>query len=109
MRAYSAVTVERNPLPGSLTTGADDVVGLHAVMAGNLDWGIALWEPYPDWRNHKHLALDLANPTEAPLLVQVHVRDQRQSHDRHRLRRLHRSTRDADNRAPEFYLARVNP
>ena len=82
VRAYSAVTVERNPLPGSLASEAADVIGLHAVMTGNHGWGIALWEPYPDWRGYEHIALDLANPTDTPLLLQVHIRDQGQSRDR---------------------------
>ena len=43
---------------------------------------LALWEPYPDWRGYERLALDVGNPTEAPLLLQVHVRDQSQSRDR---------------------------
>jgi len=103
---------------------------------------LALWEPYPDWRGYERLALDVGNPTEAPLLLQVHIRDQSQSRDRQsgyvggievrpRSRQVHRIAlqhltdadgrarvntgsvdsivlrRDAENRAPEFYLAGV--
>jgi hypothetical protein len=79
---YSAVTVEREALPNAITGGRQDTVGLHARLAGNKGWGLALWEPYPDWRGYDRLALDLANPTGVPLLLNVHVRDRRQSNDR---------------------------
>lgn len=142
VRAYSAITVERNPLPGTLTSEGPDVIGLHAMMTDHHGWGIALWEPYPDWRGYEHIALDLANPADTPLLLQVHIRDQSQSHDRQsgyvgrievrpRSRQVHRIAlkdltdasrpsrvdisrvhsivlrQDAENRALEFYLARI--
>jgi len=79
---YSAVTVEREALPNTLSGGRESNIGLHARLAGNNGWGIALWEPYPDWRGYQHLAIDLANPTDLPLLLRLHVRDRSQSNDR---------------------------
>jgi hypothetical protein len=77
--AYSAVTVEQEALPDAMTGTVDDVVGLHARLAGNKQWALALWEPYPDWRGYDRLALDLANPADVPLRLQVSVRDRSQS------------------------------
>jgi len=79
---YSAVTVEREALPSTLPGGRQGSIGLHARLAANKGWGLALWEPYPDWRGYQQLAVDLANPTDLPLLLQVHVRDRSQSNDR---------------------------
>jgi hypothetical protein len=79
---YSAVTVEREALPDALSGGREGSIGLHARLAGNKGWSIALWEPYPDWRGYQRLAFDLANPTEFPLLLQVRVRDRSQGNDR---------------------------
>ncbi len=79
---YSAVTVEREALPDTLARGSRGGIGLHARLAGNKGWALALWEPDPDWRGYQHLAVDLANPTDLPLLLQVHVRDRGQSKDR---------------------------
>lgn len=79
---YSAVTVERETLPNTLPWGRQGNIGLHARLAGNKGWGLALWEPYPDWRGYRHLAIDLANPTDLPLLLQVRVRDRKQGNDR---------------------------
>jgi len=79
---YSAVKVEREALPIALPGGRQGGIGLHARLAGNKGWGLALWEPYPDWRGYQRLAVDLANPTDLPLLLQVHVRDRSQSNDR---------------------------
>ena len=50
---YSAVTVEREALPNTLIRGREGSIGLHARLAGNKGWGIALWEPYPDWRGYQ--------------------------------------------------------
>lgn len=80
---YSAVTVERAALPNALQGGRQGRIGLHARLAGNKGWALAFWEPYPDWRGYQRLAVDLANPTDLPLLLQVHVRDRSQSNDRH--------------------------
>jgi len=82
LRAYSAVVVERRPVPDDLRNGTDRIVGLHARTIGNQGWGLALWEPYPDWSSFDWLALDLTNPTDDLLVLQVHIRDRRQKHDR---------------------------
>ena len=79
---YSAVTVEREALPNTLPRGRQGSIGLHARLAGNKGWGLALWEPYPDWRGYQRLAFDFANPTNLPLLLQVRVRDRSQGNDR---------------------------
>jgi hypothetical protein len=79
---YSAVTVEREALPNTLNGGRQGSIALHARLAGNKGWGLALWEPYPDWRGYQHLAIDFANPTDLPLLLRLHVRDRSQSNDR---------------------------
>ena len=79
---YSAVTVEREALPNTLPGGRQGSIGLHARLAGNKGWGLALWEPYPDWRGYQQLAVELANPTDLPLLLQVRVRDRNQGNDR---------------------------
>jgi hypothetical protein len=39
--------------------------------------GIALEEPYPDWRGHSTLGFDLTNPGLAPLQLRVRVDDRR--------------------------------
>jgi hypothetical protein len=80
--AYSAVTVERAALPNTLDGGRQGSIGLHARLADNKGWGLALWEPYPDWRGYQRLAVELANPTDLPLLLQVRVRDRNQGNDR---------------------------
>ena len=79
---YSAVTVEREALPTEMAGSTYGAVGLHARLAGNRQWALALWEPYPDWRGYGRLALDLANPADVPLRLQVSVRDRSQSDDR---------------------------
>ena len=79
---YSAVTVEREALPNALSGGREGSIGLHVRLAGNKGWGIALWEPCPDWRSYQRLAVDLANPTDFPLRLRVRVRDRSQGNDR---------------------------
>ncbi|MBP1599716.1 MAG: hypothetical protein H6Q05_5093 [Acidobacteria bacterium] len=80
--AYSAVTVQRERLPIVLAGDGEEAVGLHARLQGNKGWGLALWEPYPDWRGYDSLALDLANPTGATLLLRVRIRDHSQRNQR---------------------------
>ncbi len=79
---YSAVTIEREALPDTLSGGREGSIGLHARLGGNKGWALALWEPYADWRGYQHLAFDLANPTDLPLLLRVRVRDRSQGNDR---------------------------
>lgn len=79
---HSAVTVDREELPSGMTGGAHGVIGLHTQIAGKNWWGVALREPYPDWRGYERLALDLANPTDVPLLLRVQIRDRRQHRER---------------------------
>ena len=81
---YSAVTVEREALPIDMPGGRQGTIGLHARLdLKNGWWGISLQEPSSDWRGYDWLALDLANPTDVPLLLKVRVRDQNQVHDSH--------------------------
>jgi len=80
--AYHALTVVREALPSSIPGAGSGTVGLHVYTVGRADWALALWEPYPDWRGYNWLALDFANPTEVPLLLQVRVRDHSQRSDR---------------------------
>jgi hypothetical protein len=79
---YCAVTVEREALPNALSGGREGSIRLHARLAGNRGWRIALWEPCPDWRGYQRLAFDLANPTDFPLRLRVRVRDHSQGNDR---------------------------
>jgi hypothetical protein len=82
LAVYSTVTVAREELPNGMTGGAQRVIGLHTRIAGKNWWGIALREPYPDWRGYEQLALDLANPTDVPLLLRVQIRDRHQRRER---------------------------
>jgi hypothetical protein len=75
---YSAVSVRQRPLPFAVLGDGERVVGLHAQLQGNKGWGLALWEPYPDWRGYDSLALDLANPTDATLVLRIRIRDDSQ-------------------------------
>jgi glycopeptide antibiotics resistance protein len=72
---YSAVTVERERISAVLADGADRDVGLRARVSIRKRWAIVLWEPSPDWRNFKQLALDILNPTDTTLLLLVRIRD----------------------------------
>lgn len=79
--AYSAVVVRRQPLPDDLPGHESGDVGLHASVAIERRWGLAVWEPIPDWRGYQRLALDIANPTGFPLQLQVRIRDKGPSID----------------------------
>lgn len=79
---YSAVTVRRETIPDSLSKDARAAIGLHARIVSDSGWGLALWEPMPDWRGYDSLNVDLANPTDFPLFLRVHIRDRSQKDDR---------------------------
>lgn len=79
---YDGVTVERKALPADDTQPVPGVVGLHARLTGNGSWALVLWEPYPDWREFDHLALELVNPGPTPLVIRIRVRDRVQRADR---------------------------
>jgi len=78
----SAVAAKREALPIDMPGGEQGVIGLHARLGANKRGWLAVWEPYSNWRDYDRLALDLANPTDVPLLLQVRVRDHNQGHDR---------------------------
>lgn len=74
---YDAITVERERLPER------DAVGLHARILSRGSWALVLWETYPDWRDYQHLALELANTSPRPLVMQIRIRDR----DQHTIRK----------------------
>jgi hypothetical protein len=37
-----------------------------------------LWEPRPDWRDYRHLVLDIANPSASTLVIGVRLRSRGQ-------------------------------
>jgi hypothetical protein len=51
-------------------------------LDGNLQWALALWEPYADWSGYHWLAVDLVNPTDASLVLRMQIRDSTQINDR---------------------------
>jgi len=79
LATYSAVAVERHRIPADLAVNTGHSIGLQARVSIDERWGIALWEPCPDWREYQRLALDVANPTGATLLLRVRIRDQDQN------------------------------
>lgn len=71
--------VEPERLPRKLAGGAAPVHCVHVRIAnGSKWWGLFLTEPLPDWRGYDRLVLDIANPTDAPLVLNLRVRDRRQ-------------------------------
>ncbi len=71
--------VEPERLPRKLAGGAAPVHCVHVHIAnGSKWWGLFLTEPLPDWRGYDRLVLDIANPTDAPLVLNLRVRDRRQ-------------------------------
>jgi hypothetical protein len=76
--AYSTVAIKREALPNAVTGGAYRTVGLRVRLGKSQRWSVVVWEPYPDWRSYEKLAIDLANPTNVPLLLQMRVRDRSQ-------------------------------
>lgn len=72
---YSAVSVERERITTGSAGSTDRDVGLRARVSIKKQWAIVLWEPSPDWRNFKQLALDVLNPTDATLMLRVRIRD----------------------------------
>jgi len=79
---YSAVTVKRGALPSNVPGGEAGAVGLHVRLAGEGDWALALWEPRPDWRGYDRVRLEIANPTDDPLRIDLRIRDKDPHHDR---------------------------
>jgi hypothetical protein len=79
---YGDVRIERNRLPAVARGEAMDTVGLHVQLGRGPQWGLALWEPKPDWRGYKNLRFDIANPTDEPLVLRVRVRDRHPRRDR---------------------------
>jgi hypothetical protein len=72
---YSAATVQRRPVPLAMVGDGAEAQGLQVQLRGNERWGLALWEPCPDWRGYRRLALELANPTDAKLVLTIRIRD----------------------------------
>jgi hypothetical protein len=79
---YGAVVVERARLPGTNQQSEPEAAGLRARLVGSGAWALVLWEPYPDWRGFDHLALELANHSQTPLLMRIRIRDRDQRTDR---------------------------
>ncbi len=79
---YGAVTIDRAPLPHGSAGDSAHAVGLHAQLDGNLQWALALWEPYADWSGYHWLAVDLVNPSDASLVLRMQIRDSTQINDR---------------------------
>lgn len=79
---YGDVSIERNRLPALARGKALDTVGLHVQPGRGSQWGLALWEPKPDWRGYRVLRFDIANPTDDPLVLRVRVRDRHPRRDR---------------------------
>jgi len=75
MATYSNVSIERQRIPADLAGNADRAIGLRARVSIRERWAIALWEPSPDWRRYKWLAIDVANPTADTLILGVRIRD----------------------------------
>lgn len=75
LATYGNVEVTRQALPAAVAAGAP---ALHARLAKRRGWTIALYEPSPDWRGWRTLAIDLVNPTEEALAMDAWVRDRRQ-------------------------------
>lgn len=73
------IEVEPEKLPRKLTGAAAPVHCVHVRIAnGRKWWGLFLTEPLPDWRGYDRLALDIANPTDAPLVLSLRIRDRSQ-------------------------------
>ncbi len=71
--------VEPERLPRKLAGDAAPVHCIHVRIAnGSKWWGLFLTEPLPDWRGYDRLLLDIANPTDAPLVLSLRIRDRRQ-------------------------------
>jgi VanZ family protein len=70
--ASAVLTVQ--PLPAQWAQGADQQSLRVAFKAGR--WpGVTHEEPTPDWRGFSGLAIDLTNPSAAPLAIMVRVHD----------------------------------
>jgi len=79
LRARGAVSVSREELPPEVFDGLEDIAALRVqVQDRNGYWGVFLTEPHSDWRAYEQLVLDLANPTDSPLVLRVLVRDHHQ-------------------------------
>jgi hypothetical protein len=73
--AYGAITIARERLPKG---AAEDTHALHARLSKRRSWSIALYEPNPDWRGRRTLALEVVNPADDALAMEAWIRDRRQ-------------------------------
>jgi hypothetical protein len=65
-------------VPAALAFGGGREVGLQARVSPDDRWSIALWEPRHDWREYRHLSLDVANPSDSTLVLGVRLRSRGQ-------------------------------
>lgn len=80
---HGAVWDKLSTLPIAVTGDAPPTVGLHVKITDSDKWGLAIWEPKPDWRAYNFLKLDIINPTDDRLVLGVRIRDRHPRHDRH--------------------------
>jgi hypothetical protein len=78
LEPYGAVSTGRHRVPAALAFDGNREVGLHTRVSPGDRWSIALWEPRPDWREYRHLALDVANPSASTLVIGVRLRSRGQ-------------------------------
>ena len=75
--------MERSELPRELQSHARDSIGVRAHLTEKAGWILVLSEPVSDWRGCTNLNLDVANPTDEPLVLQLRVFDQLHGRSRH--------------------------
>jgi len=75
LAGFGDVFYERARLPSAMSGRAPGAVGLRVVTGPSKWWGLFLREPHPDWRGHDRIAFSIANPTDAPLVLQLRIHD----------------------------------
>lgn len=75
LSSWGHVTVGRQPVPPASTDRESGDMALRVQLVPRRHWTVAFWEPRPDWRRYGSLNIDLVNPTDAPLLLTVWIRD----------------------------------
>jgi len=75
LTSWGHVTVARQPAPVASADRAPGDTALRVQLVPRRHWTVAFWEPRPDWRGYGSLNIDILNPTDAPLLLTVWIRD----------------------------------
>jgi hypothetical protein len=75
IRVDASASVARVQLPRELRSDGRGSIGLRTRLTEKSSWVLVLSEPVRDWRGFTRLNLDVANPTNEPLVLRLRVFD----------------------------------